>query len=50
MLGLGTWFAVQLAGGIRSIAHPSAGGTAYWAHIGGFLAGATIAVVFKVVK
>ena len=34
------WFVIQLFSGIGSIAsHVSAGGTAFFAHIGGFVAG-----------
>lgn len=44
---LGYWFAAQLIGGIGSIgAH--AGGVAFWAHVGGFLAGAVLIYLFKV--
>ncbi len=34
---LGAWFGLQLLGGVAS--DPAAGGVAYWAHAGGFLAG-----------
>ncbi|WP_425038028.1 rhomboid family intramembrane serine protease [Primorskyibacter sp. S187A] len=34
---LGLWFAMQLIGGVGSIA--GTGGVAYWAHAGGFIAG-----------
>ena len=34
------WFAMQLFGGVRQhCARPSQGGTAFFAHIGGFIAG-----------
>jgi membrane associated rhomboid family serine protease len=43
---LGYWFLLQLIGGIGSIgAH--GGGTAFWAHIGGFAAGAILVLLFK---
>ena len=43
---LGYWFLLQLIGGIGSIgAH--GGGTAFWAHIGGFAAGALLVLLFK---
>ncbi len=40
---LGVWFALQLFQGIGSVA--AAGGVAWWAHIGGFVLGALIAIV-----
>ena len=41
---LGLWFVFQLVlGGVAS----GEGGVAYWAHIGGFLAGACLILVFK---
>lgn len=43
---LGYWFAVQLLGGIGGLgAH--AGGVAFWAHIGGFVAGAGLILLFR---
>ncbi|MGB7347409.1 MAG: rhomboid family intramembrane serine protease [Pirellulaceae bacterium] len=39
---LGIWFAIQTYSGIAS---SSGGGVAWWAHIGGFIAGAAIALV-----
>lgn len=43
---LGYWFLVQLIGGVGSIgAH--GGGTAFWAHIGGFVVGAVLVLLFK---
>jgi membrane associated rhomboid family serine protease len=38
---LGYWFLLQLLGGAASVGH-SGGGTAFWAHIGGFVAGAIL--------
>lgn len=38
---LGLWFAMQVFGGIGSVANM--GGVAYWAHAGGFVAGAALA-------
>ena len=35
---LGYWFFIQLAGGLPAL-HGAGGGVAFWAHIGGFLAG-----------
>ena len=37
---LGIWFLLQLLGGVS--APPDAGGVAYWAHAGGFVAGALL--------
>lgn len=34
---LAVWFGMQLIGGVGS--DPNAGGVAYWAHAGGFIAG-----------
>lgn len=44
---LGYWFVLQVIGGFGSIG-ASSGGTAFWAHIGGFLAGAALITLFKV--
>jgi len=45
VLMLGYWFVIQLFGGFSSI--DSRGGVAFWAHIGGFVAGALLILVFK---
>lgn len=42
-LFLGVWFALQFFNGAFAIMDTEAGGVAWWAHIGGFLAGAAIA-------
>jgi membrane associated rhomboid family serine protease len=39
---LGYWFFIQLAGGMPAL-HAAGGGVAFWAHIGGFLAGLVLA-------
>ena len=39
---LGLWFVMQLFGSIGS--DPDAGGVAYWAHTGGFIIGAILAL------
>ena len=39
---LGAWFALQLFSGVS--ANPAAGGVAYWAHAGGFVAGAAMMI------
>ena len=42
-LVLGMWFIIQFFGGVGSIgAQLAGGGVAYWAHIGGFIAGAAL--------
>jgi membrane associated rhomboid family serine protease len=33
------WFGLQFAGGLGSIAETTQGGTAFFAHLGGFVAG-----------
>jgi len=43
---LGYWIIVQLIGGFNSIGG-TGGGTAFWAHIGGFVAGMGLIFVFK---
>jgi len=44
---LGYWFVVQLLGGFSSIG-ATGGGVAFWAHIGGFVAGALLILLFRV--
>ena len=39
ILYLGFWFASQFFGGVAALGVVAAGGVAYWAHIGGFVAG-----------
>lgn len=41
---LGIWFLMQTVSGLGSITSGATGGVAWWAHIGGFVAGALIAV------
>ncbi len=43
---LGYWFVLQLFGGWGSIG-AEGGGTAFWAHVGGFAAGAALILVFR---
>ena len=43
---LGYWFLIQLVGGALSISH-AGGGVAFWAHVGGFAAGALLVLVFR---
>ena len=41
------WAFLQFAGGVISIASAQAGGVAFWAHVGGFLAGVVLVKVFE---
>jgi membrane associated rhomboid family serine protease len=54
VLLLGVWFLIQLADGIGSIANTSAtdasGGVAYWAHIGGFVFGFVVTMIFAATR
>jgi membrane associated rhomboid family serine protease len=43
---LGYWFLVQVIGGLGSIG-ARGGGVAFWAHVGGFVAGAALVLVFR---
>jgi len=45
-LMLGYWLLLQLLGGLPSLGN-EAGGVAFWAHAGGFLAGAVLILVFR---
>ena len=40
---LGLWFVLQLFSGVISFGGPDVGGVAFWAHIGGFVAGVVMA-------
>jgi len=44
---LGYWFLIQLVSGFGSIGLGAGGGTAFWAHAGGFLAGVTLVFLFR---
>ncbi len=44
---LGLWFALQVFQGIGSLGVSSGGGVAWWAHIGGFVAGVLVAIPWK---
>lgn len=46
ILMLGYWIVMQLVGGFSSIG-AKGGGVAFWAHIGGFVAGMALVLVFK---
>jgi membrane associated rhomboid family serine protease len=43
---LGYWFLMQVLGGFGSVGQEG-GGTAFWAHVGGFAAGAALIFLFK---
>ncbi|HKU60738.1 MAG TPA: rhomboid family intramembrane serine protease [Gemmatimonadales bacterium] len=43
---LGYWFLLQIVGGLPSMGDET-GGVAFWAHAGGFLAGAALILVFR---
>jgi membrane associated rhomboid family serine protease len=47
MLLIGFWFVTQLISGLAEIGMVEGGGVAFWAHIGGFLAGLVLAAVFR---
>jgi membrane associated rhomboid family serine protease len=36
---IGLWFFIQVLQGAAELLMPSAGGVAWWAHVGGFVAG-----------
>jgi len=46
---LGIWFLMQLLSGVGSlgVSNAAGGGTAFWAHIGGFVVGAAIGLVLR---
>ena len=46
ILMLGYWALIQIVGGFTSI-DSTEGGTAFWAHLGGFVAGALLVLLFK---
>jgi membrane associated rhomboid family serine protease len=45
-LMLGYWFVLQLLGGLPSLGG-GAGGVAFWAHVGGFVAGVALIYLFR---
>ena len=47
LLMLGYWFAIQFLSGLSTLGEANQGGVAWWAHIGGFLLGAVVAVAAK---
>ena len=44
---IGIWFALQLFSGFASLGAPDVGGVAFWAHVGGFVAGAILVWLFR---
>ncbi len=44
---LGLWFILQLFSGVGSLGLGDQGGTAYWAHIGGFVFGLLVGLLFR---
>jgi membrane associated rhomboid family serine protease len=42
---LGYWFLLQLIGGFGSVG--AGGGVAFWAHVGGFMAGGVLVMIFR---
>ncbi|MCF3649616.1 rhomboid family intramembrane serine protease [Synoicihabitans lomoniglobus] len=47
LLFLAIWFAVQLTNGLGSLGAAPAGGVAWWAHAGGFVAGMVMAAMLR---
>lgn len=47
LLVLGYWFLIQFLEGVGQIGMASSGGVAWWAHIGGFVMGAGVALLVK---
>ncbi|MEJ2085642.1 MAG: rhomboid family intramembrane serine protease [Acidobacteriota bacterium] len=41
------WFALQLFSGLGTLGAAQGGGVAFWAHIGGFVAGLVLIKLFK---
>jgi hypothetical protein len=44
---LGMWFVLQFFQGVMTLGGPDVGGVAFWAHIGGFVAGVILANLFE---
>ncbi len=44
---LGLWFVLQLFSGVASLGAADVGGVAFWAHIGGFVAGMVLAKILE---
>lgn len=48
VLMLGYWFAIQVISGLPGLGGGAAGGVAFWAHVGGFVAGLALAPLLRV--
>lgn len=46
-LMLGYWFLIQVLGGLPALGGTGGGGVAFWAHVGGFAAGALLVFPFR---
>jgi membrane associated rhomboid family serine protease len=46
-LWIGIWFAMQLFPAVQQLGRMMEGGVAFWAHIGGFVAGVVLVAVFR---
>lgn len=46
-LWIGIWFVMQLVPGLQALGQVSEGGVAFWAHIGGFVAGLALIWIFR---
>ncbi|MGO9480393.1 MAG: rhomboid family intramembrane serine protease [Candidatus Kryptoniota bacterium] len=44
---IGFWFLLQFVGGLQTLGVDTTGGIAWWAHVGGFVAGILMVPVFK---
>lgn len=44
---IGLWFFIQFMSGVMTVGGPDTGGVAFWAHVGGFVAGLLIARHFR---
>jgi membrane associated rhomboid family serine protease len=46
---LGIWFVMQLLSGVGSlgVSNAASGGTAFWAHVGGFLVGVAVGLILR---
>lgn len=47
VLFIGFWFLIQFFSGVQSIGHGLSGGIAWWAHVGGFVAGILLSPIFR---
>ncbi len=47
LLFIGFWFMMQFLSGVESVGQGMSGGIAWWAHVGGFIAGILMVPVFK---